>query len=61
MRQQIRQLNNDEQGLSTVEYIILLVLIAVVSMALWDTFGQKTSEAVVRSDNEFGRTVGAKT
>ncbi len=30
----------DERGLSTVEYIIILCLIAVVGFALWKQFGQ---------------------
>ena len=30
---------NETEGLSTVEYVILLVLIAVVGIAAWRTFG----------------------
>jgi hypothetical protein len=30
----------DDRGLSTVEYIIILCLIAVVGFALWKQFGQ---------------------
>jgi Flp pilus assembly pilin Flp len=32
-------LMTDERGLSTVEYVILLALIAVMSIALWSKFG----------------------
>lgn len=35
-----RLLLRDERGLSTVEYIIILCLIAVVGFALWKQFGQ---------------------
>lgn len=31
--------NHDERGLSTVEYLILLVLIAVAGISLWGAFG----------------------
>lgn len=31
--------NQDERGLSTVEYLILLVLIAVAGISLWGAFG----------------------
>jgi Flp pilus assembly pilin Flp len=36
----IRGLLADTAGLSTVEYIILLCLIAVVGFAAWQKFGQ---------------------
>lgn len=35
-----RSLATDDTGLSTVEYIIILILIAVVSISLWKTFGE---------------------
>jgi Flp pilus assembly pilin Flp len=30
----------DRRGLTTVEYVIVLVLIAVVGIGVWSTFGQ---------------------
>ncbi|MCB9633362.1 MAG: hypothetical protein H6721_14700 [Sandaracinus sp.] len=30
----------DQQGLSTVEYIIILVLIAVIAITAWKQFGE---------------------
>jgi Flp pilus assembly pilin Flp len=36
----VRGLLGDDRGLSTVEYIIILCLIAVVGFALWKQFGQ---------------------
>lgn len=30
---------HDERGLSTVEYVIILVLIAVVAIGVWQAFG----------------------
>ena len=35
----LNRFRRDERGLSTVEYVILLVLIAVGSIALWTSFG----------------------
>ncbi len=44
-----KELLQDEQGLSTVEYIIILVLIAVIGIIAWQNFGdavkQKTESA----------------
>ena len=34
-----RDLSRDERGLSTVEYIIILMLIAVAGIGLWEAFG----------------------
>ncbi len=36
----VRRLLEDQRGLTTVEYIILLCLIAVVGFAVWKQFGQ---------------------
>lgn len=33
------ELSRDERGLTTVEYVIILVLLAVGSMGLWRAFG----------------------
>ncbi len=35
------QIARDERGLSTVEYVIILVLVAVMSIGVWRTFGNK--------------------
>ena len=36
----VRALSGDERGLSTVEYIIILVLIAIIGIAAWKNFGE---------------------
>jgi Flp pilus assembly pilin Flp len=36
-----RTLRTDQAGLTTVEYIIVLCLIAVVGFAIWKQFGQR--------------------
>lgn len=38
--QKLTGLLRDERGLTTVEYIIILCLIAVVGFAVWKQFGQ---------------------
>lgn len=38
-RTSLRRLAEDTRGLSTVEYIIILCLIAVVCFAVWKQFG----------------------
>lgn len=35
----VRALVQDTEGLSTVEYVIILILIAVVGITAWRTFG----------------------
>lgn len=35
----IDSLRKDDQGLTTVEYIIILALIAIAAIAAWTTFG----------------------
>ena len=41
-----RSLLRDSRGLTTVEYIILLCLIAVVGFGVWKKFGEKVKEKV---------------
>jgi len=38
-KRNLKALATETEGLSTVEYVILLVLIAVVGIAAWRTFG----------------------
>jgi Flp pilus assembly pilin Flp len=44
IRTRLSGLNRDQRGLSTVEYVIILVLIAAVSVATWTSFGGKLKE-----------------
>lgn len=41
-----RGLNNDERGLTTVEYVIVLMLIAVVGIVTWQAFGESVANKV---------------
>jgi Flp pilus assembly pilin Flp len=42
-------LAKDERGLTTVEYVILLVLIAVGSISMWRTFGSSVTANITKS------------
>ena len=42
----IKQLWKDEEGLTTVEYALLLALVAIAAIAAWTTLGQRTSNTV---------------
>ena len=35
----LRRLSSDTRGLTTVEYVIVLAMIAVMSVGLWKSFG----------------------
>jgi Flp pilus assembly pilin Flp len=41
IRTRLSKFNRDQRGLSTVEYVIILVLIAAVCVATWTAFGGK--------------------
>jgi len=44
----------DARGLSTVEYIIILVRIAVAGIGLWRAFGDTVSEKIGNATSEVG-------
>ncbi|MDQ3031034.1 MAG: hypothetical protein M3Y87_01350 [Myxococcota bacterium] len=46
----VRELLADTRGLSTVEYIIILCLIAVVCFAIWKKFGETVKAKVAGAD-----------
>lgn len=60
MAMKIKKSNNlagllrDERGLTTVEYIIILCLIAVVGFAIWKKFGETVKQKVGGADNVIG-------
>lgn len=45
----------DDNGLSTVEYIIILVLIAVLAIGVWRSFGDSVQVQVNDSTNSINR------
>lgn len=50
----IEGLLTDEAGLTTVEYIIILCLIAVVGFAIWKKFGETVKSKVGGADSIVG-------
>lgn len=56
----LTRLRSDERGLSTVEYVVLLVLIVAIAVALWNVFGNllvaKLSSAAKEIDQEVATT-----
>jgi Flp pilus assembly pilin Flp len=50
IQQSSRYLLSDERGLTTVEYIIVLGLIAVVGIAAWQQFGETLIGEVEAAD-----------
>ncbi len=52
-------LANDERGLSTVEYVILLALIAMLGIGVWTTLGKSVKEAVEGSNKKMDKVVEA--
>jgi len=47
----IKQLWMDEEGLTTVEYALLLALVAIAAIAAWTTLGSRTSATVTKATN----------
>jgi len=56
-RLQGSSLVRDEAGLSTVEYVIILVLIAAIAIGTWQTFGTRVKSGLENASNEFDSNV----
>ncbi|QQR91290.1 MAG: Flp family type IVb pilin [Myxococcales bacterium] len=50
MKHMLRRLIRDERGMTTVEYIIVLSLIAVVGFGVWKKFGTTVKSKVQAAD-----------
>ncbi|HJK90151.1 MAG TPA: hypothetical protein RMH85_09160 [Polyangiaceae bacterium LLY-WYZ-15_(1-7)] len=50
---QQKNLAKDEDGLSTVEYIIILILIAVIAIVAWQAFGSAVKSKVEGSTSNI--------
>lgn len=51
---QAESLGEDTRGLSTVEYLILLVVIAVASISIWKQIGGKVKGHAETSNTSIG-------
>ena len=54
-----KNLWKDEEGLTTVEYALLMALLVVAAIAVWTTFGGKVKESVSSSTNAFSNTLAS--
>ena len=54
MRSVLSKLWKDEDGLTTVEYALLLVLIVIVAIAAWKLLGRKVNNAVQNANTNLG-------
>jgi len=50
----IKRLWTDEDGLTTVEYALLLALLVVGAISVWSALGVKIQNAVTAVDSEMG-------
>ena len=46
---------NNKKGASSVEYIIVLIFIAIAGIAAFKTFGSKFKSAISTADTSFGQ------
>ena len=53
----LKTLAHDTHGLSTVEYVIVLVLIAAVAMGTWQQFGGMVKGKLDNASGAFDETV----
>jgi Flp pilus assembly pilin Flp len=52
-RHALRRLATDERGLTTVEYVIVLCLIAAAAVGAWQKFGKTVSDGLDRADKDI--------
>jgi len=49
----VKTLWKDEDGLTTVEYALLLALLVVAAIGIWTAFGARVQQSVKTSTNKF--------
>lgn len=49
----IKMLWNDEEGLTTVEYALLLALVAIAAITAWSTLGTRVSTTVTNATSSL--------
>ena len=49
--ERIKRIWSDEEGLTTVEYALLLALLVVAALATWTTFGTTVRNKVANAGN----------
>lgn len=58
MIEMVKGLWKDEDGLTTVEYALLLALLVVAAIGVWTVFGARVQESVNASTDAFGTAEG---
>jgi Flp pilus assembly pilin Flp len=53
IRKLMLRLRRDERGLTTVEYAIVLCLIAAVAVASWQAFGKNVNEYLAKATGKI--------
>ncbi len=53
MFEMAKKLWKDEEGLTTVEYALLLALLVVAAITIWTTFGGRVQESISDSSDAF--------
>ena len=53
MREMIRKFWADEEGLTTVEYALLLALLVVAALATWAAFGNTVKNTVANAQSKI--------
>ena len=48
-----KMLWKDEEGLTTVEYALLLALVAIAAITAWTTLGSRVSSTVARATSSL--------
>lgn len=54
MPEMVKCLYEDQDGLATVEYALLLSLLVVSTVGVWATFGSRLPEPIERTADAFG-------
>lgn len=54
------QLVRDERGLSTIEYVIILVLVAAIAIGTWSVFGHSVKCALGIANDTIGAGIGVE-
>ena len=49
----LRKFWSDEEGLTTVEYALLLALLVVAAITIWTTFGGRVQQSIDASSTAF--------
>ncbi len=60
IRSQLARLRRDQAGLTTVEYVIVLTLIAVAAVGTWDKFGENINRYIDQANTDLEKSLGSK-